>query len=283
MQVIFILYTIQDDTLSSFGQGTTSGLPCDPKKQCRRSASLLFWVKFIHTLGVSSSCDMVGMCTGISVTFCSSGSPSLFPASPTGFVHKGLDSAGPSEGASLMHTHSSKQAFFRVSSIGIYSERFDFCGLSLLSCCQVLVWHHCHRVFTGCSASKQRSLPFFPPGCTFLVATTIASFLCHPVRVTPAIAVGSVAKVASRYLMPHLRCSTPHSDFPPNANDLLSVRSCCLANVLPASRVPSSRPDTASFRSCLLPPGFLGTQEAGICARRRACFPVLSSRFSCSC
>ena len=53
--------------------------------------------------------------------------------------------------------------------------------------------------------------------------------------------------------------------------DTLSVQSCCLANVLPAQRFPSSRPDTGSFRSCLfLPPGFLDTREAGICARSSA-------------
>ena len=52
------------------------------------------------------------------------------------------------------------------------------------------------------------------------------------------------------------------------------VRSCSLANVLLASRFPSSRPDTVSFRSCLfLPRGFLGTREAGTCAGSRACFP----------
>ena len=38
----------------------------------------------------------------------------------------------------------------------------------------------------------------------------------------------------------------------------------------------SSRPDTASFRSCLkLPPGFFDMLEAGICARSRACYLFL--------
>ena len=96
-----------------------------PKRQCRRSASLLFWVKFIYTPGVSSSCDMVGMCTGISFAFCSPGSPSLFPlrtcSSPPLMPHliqypgyhgdmiiRASIALGPSEGASLMHTHYSK-------------------------------------------------------------------------------------------------------------------------------------------------------------------------------
>ena len=55
-----------------------------------------------------------------------------------------------------------------------------------------------------------------------------------------------------------LRRSITHCDFPSIADDLFPVRTCCLANVLPAPRFPSFRPDTASFRSCLLlPPGFL--------------------------
>ena len=43
------------------------------------------------------------------------------------------------------------------------------------------------------------------------------------------------------------------------------------------STFPVFWPDTASLRSCLsLPPGFLGTREAGICAGSRACFSLLS-------
>ena len=206
----FIWYTVQDDTLSSFGQGTTSGLPLYPKRQCRRSASLPFWVKFIF----SPWCIIIvrhgghvrrdffcflfprfAVSLSSSNLFFSSFDASFDPLSQVSrdlFIRASI-ALGPSEGASLMHTHSSKWAFFKVSSIGIYNERFDpLCGLSLLSCCQVLVWHHCRQVFTGCSASQLRPLPFFPPGCTFLVATTIACCLCHLVRVTSAIAVGKV-------------------------------------------------------------------------------------------
>ena len=43
------------------------------KRLCRRSASMQFWVKFIYTAGISSLCDMVGMCTVMSFAFCSSG------------------------------------------------------------------------------------------------------------------------------------------------------------------------------------------------------------------
>ena len=111
------------------------------KRRCRRGASLLFWVKFIYTAGVASLCDMVGMCTGMSSALCSPGLPPLFPSrtcsSPPLVSHliqypgyhgvliiRASIALGPSEGASLMHTHSSKYAFFKVSSIGIYNERY---------------------------------------------------------------------------------------------------------------------------------------------------------------
>ena len=55
--------------------------------------------------------------------------------------------------------------------------------------------------------------------------------------------------------------------------------SCCLPHALCARCFPSFRPDTASIRSCLLlPPGFLDTREAGICAGSRA---WSSSLFPC--
>ena len=75
-----------------------------------------------------------------------------------------------------------------ASSIGIY-----FTNMLIFSVGYPL-WHHCHQVFTGCSASQLRPLPFFPPGCTFSVATTIACCPCHLVRVTSTLAVGKVAE-----------------------------------------------------------------------------------------
>ena len=88
--------------------------------------------------------------------------------------------------------------------------------------------------------------------------------------------IGTVVTFARRWLLKLLRCSTKHCGFPPNADDLL-VQSCCLAKVSPVPRFQSSRPDTASFRSCLLlPPGFLDTREAGICARSRALSSFIS-------
>ena len=82
--------------------------------------------------------------------------------------------------------------------------------------------------------------------------------------------------LARRWFPLLLCCSSTHCGLPPNTDDLLSVRFCCLAIVLLAPRFPSFRLDTASFRSCLsLPPGFIGTREAGICAGSRACFSPL--------
>ena len=89
-----------------------------------------------------------------------------------------------------------------------------------------------------------------------------------------------MAKFARQQLPPLLRCSIPRCDFKPTADDLLSVRSCCLANVLPAPRFPCSRPHSASFRSCLLlPPGFLGKREADTCAKAVRVSPSFSSIF----
>ena len=51
------------------------------------------------------------------------------------------------------------------------------------------MWHHCRQVFTSCSASLSRPLPFFPRGCTISMATTIACCPCHLVRVTSTLPV----------------------------------------------------------------------------------------------
>ena len=106
---------------------------------------------------------------------------------------------------------------------------------------------------------------------------TIACCPYHLVRVTSTLAVGKVAKIA-RWWLPVLSCClATHCVFFLNAVALLSYLSCCLAHALSARCLPSSWPDTASFRSCLLmPPGFLDTREAGTCAGSRACVLLLS-------
>ena len=63
------------------------------------------------------------------------------------------------------------------------------------------------QVFSSCSASQSRPLPFFPPRCTFLVATTIACCLCRLARVTSTNGVGRVAKFVRRQLLQFLRCT----------------------------------------------------------------------------
>ena len=123
---------------------------------------------------------------------------------------------------------------------------------------------------------------FFPPGCTFSVATTIACCLCHLVRVTSTFAVGIVVKFASRQLL-HF--------FGVQLRTLVSFKRRCSpyrtalrpSNLSLVSRFPYSWSDTASFRSCLsLPPGFLDTREAGIREGSHACVTLLLLLDLCS-
>ena len=60
--VYFRVLTIchKDDTLCSSGQGTTSGFPKTRKGSVGGSASMLFWVKFIYTGGVSLGAFYLG-------------------------------------------------------------------------------------------------------------------------------------------------------------------------------------------------------------------------------
>ena len=139
----------------------------------------------------------------------------------------------------------------------------------------MLVWHHCRQVSQSCSATQPRPLPFSPPGCTFSVATTVACCPCHLVRGTSTLAVRKVGHLPSDSYyslhVVHLRTVV-----------FLQIRMTSFQSgfaVLPSCYLlHDSRfsPDTASSRSCLsLPLGFLSTREAGICARRRACFTLL--------
>ena len=120
-------------------------------------------MKFIYSSDIASLCDMVGMCAGMS-------SATVHLVRHLPFPSCNCSALGPSENALLMCTHSSKYAFLNVSptgiqycSIGNTDESFDpLCGLSLTSCYQVLGWHHCRQVFSSCSATQSRPLPFFP-------------------------------------------------------------------------------------------------------------------------
>ena len=136
---------------------------------------------------------------------------------------------------------------------------------------QVLVWHHCHQVIASFSARQSRPLPFFP-SWMYLLDGDDNCMLSMPFSTSDLhFAVGRVAKIARRWL-PELLCYlATHCGFLLKTSALLSALSCCLAHALSTPRFPSFWPDTASFRSCLLlPPGFLGTREAGICAGSRA-------------
>ena len=101
-----------------------------------------------------------------------------------------------------MKTHSSKNAFFKASLIGIYFTNtwILYVAFPFLWSYQVLVWHHCHQVITRCSARQSRPLPCFPCGCTFSMVTTVACCPCRLVRVTSTLAVGRVAQIAKRWL-----------------------------------------------------------------------------------
>ena len=78
-----------------------------------------------------------------------------------------------------MNTH-----FFKASSIGIYFT--DIVILSVGHPFSHVIKCWCGTIATRFSQVVQRDshdLPFFPPGCTFSVATTIACCPCHPARV----------------------------------------------------------------------------------------------------
>ena len=114
--------------------------------------------------------------------------------------------------------------------------------------------------FSQVAQRQSRPFLFFPPGCTFLVATSVACFPCHLVRVTSTFVVGKVAKFVRRQKLQLLY--------------VVQLRTVVFSRKRMVSF--SLCLDTASFRSCLsLPPGFLDTREAGICAGSRECFSLL--------
>ena len=115
------------------------------------------------------------------------------------------------------------------------------------------------------------------PSWMYLMGSDVNCMLSEPsCTCDPRICCWPSGDICQAMLLLPSRCSSTHCGLPPHTDDLLSVRFRCLAIVLPAPRFPSFRPDTVSFRSCLsLPPGFLSTREAGICAGSRACFPLL--------
>ena len=105
-----------------------------------------------------------------------------------------------SEGVSLMNTHSSKKAFFKASSIGIYFTNILILSVGYPFSHVLKCW--CGTIATRFAQVAQGDchdfLPFFPPGCTFSVATTIACCPCHLVRVTSTLAAGRVVTFARR-------------------------------------------------------------------------------------
>ena len=245
-------------TLCSSSQGTTSGLTFYPEKLRRLCASMLFWVMFICRVGVSSSCAMAVMCTGMSIVFCSS------DESPQTSIH------------------SSTNTFFNVSPVGIqftYNRPSEtlFLFPGALKC-----W--CGTIATMFSQAPRRDSQDLH--CFSLVV--VPSRWWRQLHVVRAI----------KYEWPSQKLLAKWRKLPGGVRRgfhvavprililfeglLLSVflYFWCLAHALSARCFPSCRPDTASFRSCLLlPPGFLGTREAGICAGSRAWFSFSFSSF----
>ena len=98
---------------------------------------------------------------------------------------------------------------------------------------------------------------------------------------TSTLAVGKVARIARRWLLELSCCLATHCGFLQKASALLVY---LLVHALSARCFPSFRPDTASIRSCLLlPPGFLVTREAGICAGSRAWSSSFFLIWFCTC
>ena len=135
-----------------------------PEKTASGSASMLSWHKFFYTAGVSSSCDMV--------------------------VKR-----GPSEGLSLIYTHSSINAFAK-SLVGIFLQTIDPLPLFLLSGV-IKCW--CGTIATKLSQALERDshdrCRFFPRGRTFSMVTTLACCPRHLGRVTSTSAVGRMEKL----------------------------------------------------------------------------------------
>ena len=97
---------------------------------------------------------------------------------------------GPSEGLSLMNTHSSKNAFFKASSNWdlIYKHFDPLCGLSLLRYHQGLV-RFIAASFHKVLSETATTLAVFPRECTCSMVTTKACCPCHLVRVISTLAV----------------------------------------------------------------------------------------------
>ena len=103
----------------------------------------------------------------------------------------------------------------------------------------VLVWHLCHHILAG--FWRRQSRPYERPSLQQMAKWRNLPGVVH--RGLHVV----VPRVQGFY------------------EGLLFLFFCCLAHALSARCLLSSRPDTASIRSCLLlPPGFFDTREAGI-------------------
>ena len=129
---------------------------------------------------------------------------------------------GPSEGLSLMYTHSSKKVFVKASLIGIFFTNIESCTWLVLFSGVIKCW--CGTIATKLSQAAQRDshdLCHFS-SWMYLVDADDNCMLSVPlVRVTSTFAVGRVAQIAKRWLPKLLFYSTAHCGFLPKANALL--------------------------------------------------------------
>ena len=152
------------------------------------------------------------------------------------------------------------QTQFKVSPVGIqftYNRPSEIL-FPLPWCSQVLVWHHCHHVLASSETRQSRPLLFFFffPSWMHLLDGEDNFMLSVPLSTSDlhysCWQSGENCQVVSAGAFT-LLC---HAFWFSLKGLLLSlfllfVLSCCLANVLPAPRFPTFRPDTASFLSCL--------------------------------
>ena len=117
---------------------------------------MLFWVKFLCPAGDSSSCAMVVMCTGTSIVYCSS------DESPPTYIHSFTRMSRSRRLESSLHTIDPLRHFFLFP--------------GALKC-----W--CGTIATMFSQAPKRDSQdlcfFFPRGCTFSMAKTIACYPCQ--------------------------------------------------------------------------------------------------------
>ena len=118
---LLILFYHKGDTLRSSARARPQVF-LTPEK-----AASVFWIRFIYSAGVPLSCDMAVKRAGASIVFCTS------------------------EELPPIDIHSSINLFFHgLTDWDLLYKQLTLCvTFPFLWSYQVLVWHHCHQVFTS--------------------------------------------------------------------------------------------------------------------------------------